>query len=488
MSEDTNVLDDVAVEPEFADDDSFVANGIRVGPGEGYLVPPLSPKAMSDIALDKPLDEETKKALAAVARRNVKTLGVTHGIDPNNLSEAGWGVVFLQNDPDAEPMCEALSPLLNWRQEQCGDLYRKYVAERGIPADSNGWTFLAGLGSGTGQPVDPKIVSYYLTIVAPPTQVSFDAQCAMDTQNAVGRLWFDGESLQARCDALERYANAIVTREKAKTPSPKRAFFFAARNKGDKATNRSAKFLAAPVSKAFTGRHVDWTVATKIGEEAKKKALLETLGGVDAPALLVTATHGAGLDMGDVRQVEHQGALVCQDWQGLASTGLTEDEYVAARDVAAADLPGTIAFLFACYGAGTPQFDAYLPQEVVVQQQIAAAPFVARLPQKLLLSGAAAVIGHVERAWTCSFQWMGAGAQTQVFKSLFDSIAAGSTVGEAMEFFDARCGAISQQLIHETTQRKWGKKNDFDIGALWTAQMDARNYIVLGDPAARLTI
>ncbi len=33
-----------------------------------------------------------------------------------------------------------------------------------------------------------------------------------------------------------------------------------------------------------------------------------------------------------------------------------------------------------------------------------------------------------------------------------------------------------------------GKNNDFDLSALWTAQMDARNYIVLGDPAVRFDV
>jgi hypothetical protein len=260
------------------------------------------------------------------------------------------------------------------------------------------------------------------------------------------------------------------------------------RHKGDKATNRSAKLLAAPVSKAFAEKHMAWDVASVIGELATRKALLDALGSPEPPALLVTATHGTGFNNGDVRQLEHQGALVCQDWEGLASRQpLSEAEYVAAHDITNVALPGTVAFLFACYGAGTPKFDAFLPEDVVRQQQIAAGPFLSRLPQKLLLAGAAAVIGHVERAWTCSFQWPDAGAQTQVFKSLFDALAKGDSVGVAIEFFDQRCGAVSTQLVDETRQRKWGKQNDLQIGALWTAQMDARNYIVIGDPATRLS-
>lgn len=481
--------EDVAVaESEVADDDTFIANGIHVGDGK-YLVQPLPPAVMSDIALGRPLDEKTVLALAAIRRRTQKRLGIVPGIDSNMLGSAGWGIAFLADDPEADAICEALKPLLDWRREQCGDLYREYKAAAGIPADSDGWTFLAALGSSTGQPVDPKIVSYYLTIVASPQQVSFDAQCAMDTQNAVGRIWFDGATRQQRLDALERYAKSMVTREKSSQSAPQRALFFAARNKGDKATQRSAKLLAEPVSKHFAGKYPGWQVDPVIGPPAIKKTLADALNGNEPPSLLFTATHGAAFDAADVRQLEQQGALVCQDWEGLASVGpLTEAEYFAAPDITTAKLPGTIAFLFACYGAGTPQHDAFLPQEVVDDVQIAPQPFVARLPQQLLLSGAGAVIGHVERAWTCSFQWKDAGAQTQVFRSVLQLLAEGKRVGAVMEYFDQRCSAISKQLVDAERAHKFGKKNELDIGGLWTAQMDARNYIVLGDPAARLSV
>lgn len=465
----------------------FIANGIDARSGR-YLVPPLSPHVMSEIALGRALDSETTAILAAAAREGEKTLGTIHGVDANRLDEAGWGVVFAADDPDTDAMREALSPLLTLREEQCGRLYHEFSGSEGIPANADGWDFLASLGSATGQPVDPSIVPYYLTIVAPPHVVSFDAQCAIDSQNAVGRLWFDGDTLQERLDKLAKYATDVVARERRAAQVPLRALFFATRNKGDKATQRSARFLASPVSQAFEQKHSAWAVDSHIGATATKDVLVAALTGSTPPGLLVTATHGAAFHLDDAQQRERQGALVCQDWEGLASVApVAEGEYVAAYDIAAAQLPGTIAFLFACYGAGTPANDAFLPPEVLTDTRIATEAFVARLPQQLLLSGAAAVIGHVERAWTCSFQWPGAGAQTQVFKSLFDALAAGERVGAAMEFFDSRSGSVSRQLV-EATRARAVKQNEMEVGALWTAQMDARNYIVLGDPATRLDV
>lgn len=57
-----------------------------------------------------------------------------------------------------------------------------------------------------------------------------------------------------------------------------------------------------------------------------------------------------------------------------------------------------------------------------------------------------------------------------------------------MEYFDARCGGVSRQLADATRAHAAGKSNELNVGALWTAQMDARNSIVLGDLAVRFDI
>jgi hypothetical protein len=68
-----------------------------------------------------------------------------------------------------------------------------------------------------------------------------------------------------------------------------------------------------------------------------------------------------------------------------------------ADDIDATRLDGLIAFLFACYGAGTPETDHFLPEAVTGVSRIAPAPFTARLAQRLLARGAAAVVGHAQR-------------------------------------------------------------------------------------------
>jgi hypothetical protein len=168
---------------------------------------------------------------------------------------------------------------------------------------------------------------------------------------------------------------------------------------------------------------------------------------------------------------------------------LTEAELFRADDIAdGAGLDGMIAFLFACFSAGTPAIDEFLPSEAAAPSILANAPFTASLAQRMLTRGAAAVVGHVERAWTWSFRWPVAGGSTTVFESVLHALARGARVGTAMEDLNHRYAEIAAELSEELRQNGFGKQNDEVIAGLWTAVTDARNFVVLGDPAVRLAL
>ena len=109
-------------------------------------------------------------------------------------------------------------------------------------------------------------------------------------------------------------------------------------------------------------------------------------------------------------------------------------------------------------------------------------------PKKALeQAGALAVIGHVERAWFCSMEWPGAGAFIQPFEDSLDKLLAGYPVGAAMEPFGQRYAELGADLSSELEEIvRGGPKNDALLTELWTNSHDARNYVVLGDPAVRL--
>jgi hypothetical protein len=233
-----------------------------------------------------------------------------------------------------------------------------------------------------------------------------------------------------------------------------------------------------------------WTVERYLNGDAKKARLASLLG--DAPAFLFTASHGMLYNNGDPRQAAQQGALLCDDWPGPSYKDAIPDSFFFAGDDVADDAKifGTIAMHFACFGAGTPQLSDFSTSGP--PPAIAPKSFLGRLPQRLIAhprGGALAVIGHVERAWGCSFHWDKAGSQTEVFTSTIKRLMEGHPVGSALEYFNGRYAELSSDLSTTLEDIKYGKEVDpYKVSGLWTANNDARSYSVIGDPAVRLML
>lgn len=494
LSADTvlSILETIAMTQEY-ELAPFFSNGID-GTTGNYLLPPYTPKQIADAAAGEQCDSvEIYELRAKALREKEGHYGPRYPVDAENIQEAGWGIIYA---PDIdEEVKEALSPLLRLRKEEAGDLFQDFPGERAFRPNDTKNSFLTRCQEGPN-PANPEKVPYYVLLVGSPGSISYRFQSQLDVQRAVGRVYFES------ADEYASYADSVVKAAKGHFKPKRRLSFFGVRNRDDPATEASADLLISPLLEKFLTDDHDFHCRGYLRDEATKAKLENLLGGDETPSLLFSASHGMGFQLGDERQLSHQGALLCQDWPGhLKHKGpIPPDFYLAGEDISEnANVQGLIAFFFACYGGGTPQLDEFAHRLPGVPPQIAPYPFLAALPKRLLghpNGGALAVIAHVDRAWTYSFIWGRGGRQLTSFEELLKKLVNGKRVGSAMEAFGSRYAELSAELLIELEDRKARVPRqsvqtvleDEQLAGLWAANNDARNYIVLGDPAVRLPV
>ncbi len=479
-----------------ADNKLLYFNGINGATG-AYGVEPQSGANLAAVIKETPKPEN----LGELKIKQNSPFPIKPPNDATLLNEAGWAVIF---HADANPdVKHALGELLALRQEQAGERFKIYEGPAGYQPGETKADFCNRHGVGGG-PADPEQMPYYVLIVGGPDKISYEFQYQLDVMRGVGRIHFDDLQDYAR------YARNIKLAESGQVKLPRRASFFGVKNPDDKATQLSSKYLVRPLHKKLQKRQpfvrwvdegdvkkkmsLDWQFDTLLAEQATKAQLMSLLGGEQTPAFLFTASHGMEFPLNDSRQIPHQGALLCQNWPGPDEWRgeIPQDFYLAGDDLGSdTNLLGLIAFFFACYGAGTPQLDQFAKQAFKDQREtIAPRDFVGNLPKQMLRQGALAVVGHVERAWGYSFVSPEAGAQTGVFESTLLQLLRGDPVGWTTENPNMRYAELSSDLSLDLERLGYNPNymNDYDLAQKWTANNDARGYIVIGDPAARLPI
>ncbi len=403
-------------------------------------------------------------------------LAVVDGVEPADLAQAGWGVIFPQGVDEA--VRQALEPLIAHRRIQAGKLFKVLEQDRGESMIE----FLARHGTGPGR-VDPRHLPYYLLIVGDPGEIPFEFQYQLGLQHAVGRLHFD------HSEEYARYAESVVRAEGGVVRPRKAALFGVAK---DRVTRAIRDHLILRLKTALTARYQPpWNIFEIVGKDATKSRLMRLLQGDEQPALLFAAGHGLGYARDDSRLRDEQGAFLCQEWPGPGSGPVDRRCYLSAADVTEdARVHGLIAFLFACFGAGTPAHNSFAHRDPSEPASYGRRPFVARLPQRLLShpdGGALAVIGHVDRLWGYSFYWPIAGPQLQPFVDTLRRLLQGFPVGLAMEPFSQRYAELGCVVAGMPPPvAKAGRTKLLQSAGLRTAYYDARNYVILGDPAVRL--
>jgi hypothetical protein len=476
------------------EEELIYTSGIDADSGD-YLHAPVSPIEILKLIRGHSREDEHLKDMKAVAEGRKAHFGISGRVDYKKLNETGWGVIFA-GEPEAW-LLEALKPLLEWRKELAGPLYRECRGAKGYMTDDTKQSFLARNNAATSGLVRPSEMPYYLMIVGDPETIPYEFQYQLDVQYGVGRLSFD------KPEEYAQYAASVVAAEQKKIVLPRRAVFFGPESPGDGSTIKSSQFLLAPLKEfAHKDQAGKWEVERIAPAESTKVKLGRLMGGEETPAFLFTASHGLGRRYVKPEQVKDQGALICQEW--TRGTTLPMDAYAFGAGDLGADVnpAGMIAMLFACYGAGTPKYnefyakdqkDAKTPEDkakFAEANQLAEKAFVAALPKRLLShpkGSALAVIGHVERAWTTSF--LGGGVpRTATYEEVIQKLLDGFPVGYATEGINGRYAELSSDLLGMLSKLKIMARPTVELVNDWLETFDTRNHSVIGDPAVKLCV
>lgn len=421
--------------------------------------------------------------------------------DPNDLAAQRWAVVAPEGEA-GDAMLAAVEALIDHRRAL-------QDAEPLVFRVPDGMDALASLRwkndvlRSEELPADER--PRYLLLLGDLDRVSLELQHVLANGSFVGRL---------HCPTLagyRDYAEKVVARERGPAARRARALYFTAHD-GTAASRIGHRYLVEPcmaMTRDLAGRgklELAGTLEIPFGEWGPDEML--SVAGEDAPSMLLSVSHGLGAPRRGWRSVEHQRAL-----QGALAVG--GDSPLTAEMVRSAPfLPGGVWLCVACYGAGTPPHSAFHPWLASLAEQGGAPerasavlralpkpgerPFVAALPQALLANpaGPLAVIGHMDLAWTFGFTDPG-GKKSRASRlhAPQRALLAGSRVGVAL---DALMHAYREtnddlmaryQLQRDALARSRPDPVDpRQLGDLWMQRNDLRGYVLLGDPAARLTL
>jgi hypothetical protein len=465
---------------------------LGVSADSGRPLPDITPDAIAALADGESTPDPERTILEGRASPAGTAFAVVSDIeDPNDLAETGWGVVFAR---DCDPAVrKALQPLLDQRQAQAGALFKIFEGPAAPAPDEPATKWIARNGA-TLDVVDPHNgIPYYLLLVGGPESIPFEFQYTLDIYWAVGRAFFPTSAEYAR------YAASVVAYERATAIKTRRELaMFATSHDFDRATQLFTAKVAEPLANpdgpfGALGAKQKFALRKFLGDDAMKGKLADILKGeIDGgrPALLFSGTHGMEFALKDARQEKTQGALVCQDWDSAGA--IEAKHWFAAKDLpASADLSGLIHFCFACYSAGCPREDNFA-RTAAGPRKLAERPLIARLPQAMLAhegGGALASLGHIDRAWAFTFISDRSKGQAQGIRDVLTRIMRGDRIGYATDQFNIRWAALSTDLSESLQDRARGEQvPDAALANRWIARDDARNYTVLGDPAARLRV
>jgi hypothetical protein len=408
-------------------------------------------------------------------------------VDVADPRTAGWSFLVNSADPQRKQIEESLKPLAVHRgmaDPAAPLLFNGEPPDEWFDWINDNYFSMRLLGK------EPPL---YILIVGGPDQVPFHFQSLLDSVANVGRVDFD------KPDDLDQYVKKLIRLETADDPAVTRDVIVFAPDGGPQdPTYFSREYMAKPLAEHVRD-DLGFGIYTMFAADATKKKLQDALAS-RKPALVYTASHGLGA-MGQPLAVQKRlnGAICCQH------TGpLTLDALFMADDVPATQpfLEGAVFFQFACFGYGTPAESDYTHWFDKVPETYTDADFVAALPKRLLAHprGPVAFIGHLDTAFLHGFadpeapmildRWHN---RVAPFVAAVDDLLGVRPSALAMQDMNRRYSICNALLTNTYDQEKRGKLKwtpalEARFVDTWITRSDAQNYMVFGDPGARLRI
>jgi hypothetical protein len=403
---------------------------------------------------------------------------------------AGWTFLVNEADPQREDLTRVIKKLAEHRKMEDPEQPLLYHGEP--PEEWEDWIIENYLSL----QLDGLQVPQYVLILGGPDQVPFHFQSVLNTMAKVGRLCFDPPNA---LDELERYVEKVMRLEAAPEPAVTRDVVLFAPDGGPQdPTFYSRQYMVEPLAEHLRD-DLGFPVQSLLAYKATKKNL-QTLLESSNPALVYTASHGLGaMEEPEDFQRAYNGSLCCQHLGPL-----TIEDLYSAQDVPL-DRPfleGSVFFQFACFGYGTPTDSDYTHWLEGVPEHYTSTDFVAALPKRLLAHphGPIGYIGHLDTAWLHGFtdaddpavpdRWH---ARIAPFVSAVDRLLQVQPSGLSLHDMSgvySVCNAVITGTYDSLQKGKlvWNPKREARFLDTWIRRSDAQNYMVFGDPGARLRI
>ncbi len=420
--------------------------------------------------------------------------------DPNSLVAQRWGIVAPKG-ARGDRLLALIEPLRRARQEEQGGFPPKVYR---VPPDMDllqamRWKEQVYRAEAVPDQERPG----YLLFLGDLDQISIHLQQVMASDTFVGRLAFSND------EGFEAYVGKVLRWERASAHEAlAQTLFYVAQDGSAATTHGDMRLIKPSVALCRQGQATGFFPAREIAEVEEGAAgsigsLLERAATAEA-SLLLTLSHGLGPPRAGwaspCEQQRLQGALVGGPGEHLVAQDIAERPF----------LPGGMWLYYACFSAGTPSRSAYhhwlhqLKSEGEYDDALApilaglsSRPFVAALPQAALANprGPLAVIGHIDLAWTSSYQDPDGRNRPSRFTGLLRGLANRCRAGLGLYALTRFATEMDVSLAHlldleeeARVAREVRPPEPVHRAHLWMVRQDLSGFVLLGDPAVRLPL